>query len=235
MLPSAAFLAALTFAQPRDDELRVRVGDDLVAWQAMNLDDAQALREFIEQYPTSPLTERAYRELREMGQAQDSLPPVAQSRLETSVARHDLALERSPTAVSVATLPVGTSASTDPVSSRLYRPSLAMGWMGQSVGGSLSTELALSRRHLGVHARIDAARGAERDLSASVALRGTLWLNELSPYGELGLHTALRRPSLALGVVHPLDGGFALNMGAEVLLGNDAPTPSLRVSLRRSF
>ena len=79
---------------------------------------------------------------------------------------------------------------------------------------------------------VNVARGSLLDQEA---LRGTFWLNELSPYGELGLHTTPRSPMLAMGVVHPLDGGFAMNVGAELLVGDGSPNPSLRVSLRRSF
>ncbi len=101
-------LASASLAQPRD-AARVQAGEDLAAWRAIQASDAQdpeALKDFIEDFPSSPLAELAYRNL---GALQAELSPSNQlSRLSASYERHQADLQRRPTHVVVATLSVHT-------------------------------------------------------------------------------------------------------------------------------
>ena len=55
-------LVSEALAQPQD-AARVVSGQDIVAWRALPQDDPQALRVFIQEYPSSPLAERAFTQL----------------------------------------------------------------------------------------------------------------------------------------------------------------------------
>ena len=98
-------------AQPQD-AARVVSGEDIVAWRALPQDDPEALRGFIQEYPSSPLSERAFTRLQELDQEEGVLSPAGQRSLESSANTHHRMLSRPSGSVSVATLNLSAAPST---------------------------------------------------------------------------------------------------------------------------
>lgn len=112
-----------------------------MAWRALPQDDPQALRGFIQEYPSSPLAERAFTRLQELDEEDGVLAPGAQRSLASSADSHHRVLARPTGSVFVATL----SMQPQPVSSssRSLRPRVELGaatWgseLGMSLGAGL--------------------------------------------------------------------------------------------------
>ncbi|MFT5584697.1 MAG: hypothetical protein ACI9VR_002282 [Cognaticolwellia sp.] len=165
-------LGSPALAQPQD-AARVVSGQDIVAWRALPQDDAQALRGFIQEYPSSPLAERAFTQLQVLDQEEGVLSPAAQRGLASSADTHYRALSRASGSVSVATLNLGAAPS-QPASSglsfRSFQPRAELGaatWgtnlglgvgaglQGQYFGAMLRTRWGDSRVEMHLAARVE--------------------------------------------------------------------------------
>lgn len=112
-----------------------------MVWRTLPQDDPEALRGFIQEYPSSPLAERAFTRLQELDEEEGVLSPGAQRSLASSADSHYHTLSRPSGSVFVATL----SMQPQPVSSssRSLRPRVELGaasWgteLGMSLGAGL--------------------------------------------------------------------------------------------------
>ncbi len=80
-------------------------GEDLVAWwDLQEQSDPAAWRAFLLEYPDSPLAERAWRRLVEVGHAPDPATNPTLKRIANSYEQHEAELARTPEGFAVATL-----------------------------------------------------------------------------------------------------------------------------------
>lgn len=239
-------------AQPRDAG-RVQFGEDIQAWQALvaeDPDDPEALRAFVEDFPTSPLAEVAYARLNQLGGPKPELSPVVLARMDASLDAHRDALSRRPTQVAVATLPMGAATLAPGAGGRSgLAPRIELGAFGEPdctavyLGGGLHGELA------GLGAR--GARGnGVWDAVGFVQLH-PLGAPRLEPYLELSAgmvskwnaETSRQGPvaAAALGAYAPLTHSMSLSGAAELRYSeagasvNAAWGPRVRLGLTWTF
>lgn len=237
-------LAALTatgLAQPRD-AARVQAGDDLVAWRAIQDTtprDPAALVAFVQEFPSSPLAELAYRALVEL---EAELPPSGQlNRLAASYAHHEADLRRRPAHVVVATISVRTAseqtaqaelAPASPVRA-LIQP-VAEGGVGLGPGlylgaGAELGPVALTVRGELANPATDDGFGSDLGLSLRYAPAPVEW----RPFFELQGAALNPRVTGALGLRRDLGDGYALELsgGASWLFQDAAFAPSARIGV----
>ena len=216
-------LSSTALAQPRDAG-RIQSGEDLTAWRTLQRDapdDVDALVDFLEAFPSSPLAELAYRELVEAasspsGRAQ--LPADFRgntARLSTSYHRHQEALSRTPAGVAVARLEVSGA-----VEAASAQPATALRWERLDTGIHVETGAALTSLpafYAGVGAQAGAlsltGRGLfdEESFALGAALRYDPWRYwRVSPFAE----AAVTGPDVAVGL--SLGGSLGLAQGLSI-------------------
>lgn len=210
-------------------EARVQAGEDLAAWRGVDCSDAESLSAFIVEFPTSPLAELALRELDALGAAAPgAMNPVERNRLESSLERHEQALGREATAIGVA--PVQVGAEFVPVSTRLTRPVLELGWTS---GMHLYLSGGIQRGRIGLSLRTVAS--ADLPLDVDLTFRISPWQRSLSPYAELIGYGREPGVGAAIGVGQPLRRDFTMNVALETPLLGAALKPTVRVGLVKLF
>lgn len=211
-----------------------------MAWRELPQDDADALRGFIREYPSSPLSERAFTRLQELGEADSVLPPTAQRGLESSADTHQALLVRPTGLVAVATLdlsPVELQAqSTTPT----WSPRLELG-LGSNLAGSgqlgLTLGTGVQRGWLGGVTRFRLSPD-QSTWQAGLHLERP-GPQSWAPYSELLGARRMGDPLLtpwavggAAGVVHRWRPEISAQLGAEAWSGG---LLGLQASLRYSF
>lgn len=215
-------LGSEALAQPQD-AARVVSGEDIVAWRALPQDDPEALRGFIQEYPSSPLSERAFTRLQELDSEQGVLSPAAQRSLESSAHTHHRILSRPSGSVSVATL----NLSAPPVahgdgglSFQSFRPRAEVGAVTWGTDLGLSLGAGVQGQYFGamLRTRWGDARG-EMHLAARAELP---IFAACTPYAELLGARRFMGPDLspwaagaALGAWLPVADKLSLQASAE--------------------
>ena len=207
-------------------QAKVQTGEDLAAWRAVNCENPNELREYIQEFPSSPLAELALRELENLDESPPAINPVERARLETSLERHDDALNREATAVYAAPITVGDLTH----SHTLIRPALELGW---TTGMRVYVSGGVKRGRASLALRTVAS--ANEPLGLDVTLRLSHWTRSFSPYGEIIGY--LRTPGLgaAVGLTHPLGRHFALTIAVESVLLGDPLAPTVRLGFIKVF
>lgn len=232
-------LVSEALAQPQD-AARVVSGQDIVAWRALPQDDPQALRVFIQEYPSSPLAERAFTQLQVLDREDGVLAPAAQRGLVSSADSHHRALSRPSGSVSIATLNLGAAPSppyTRSLSTRSLRPRTEVGAATWGTHLGLSLGAGLQGQYFGamVRTRWGNAKG-EFQLAARAELP---IFAACTPYAELlgarrfvGVDLNPWAAGGAVGASLPLADKLGLQASAEYW--NDSRV-GLHAALRYSF
>ncbi len=207
-------------------QAKVQTGEDLAAWRAVDCQDPNELRQYIQEFPTSPLAELALRELEKLDESPPVINPVGRVLLESSLKRHDDALNREATAVYAAPLAMGELTN----SRKLIRPALELGW---TTGMQVYVSGGLKRGRASLALRSVAS--AHEPMALDVSLRMSHWTRSVSPYAEIIGH--LRSPALgvAVGLAHPLERQLAVTVAVESTLLGEPPTAAIRVGLIKVF
>ncbi len=226
-------------AQPQD-AARVVSGEDIVAWRALPQDDPEALRGFIQEYPSSPLSERAFTRLQELDQEEGVLSPAGQRSLESSANTHHRMLSRPSGSVSVATLNLSAAPSTADRGSFGSGSFQARAEVGAATWGTnlgLSLGAGLQGQYFGTMLR---TRWGDERGEMHLAARAELpFFSACTPYAELmgarrfkGADLSPWAAGAALGASLPLADKLGVQASAEYW--NDSGV-GLYAALRYSF
>lgn len=232
MLLFTLVLVTPALAQQPQDVERVRAGQDIEVWRAMDREDPEELAEFVQEFPSSNLSVLAAQKLDEAGDVVVDLPKSDVHDLELQLADHSANLASTTKTAAIATLDVGSQGTLDAPESRSVRPQVELGATGSlgSAGGYVHA--GVTGDHLGAALR---ATAGQSGADAGFVLRASMSPDQLSPYGEL-IGTA-RTPALggAVGVRQPLQDGFALSLAVESMLIGTAPQPTIRFGAAKVF
>jgi hypothetical protein len=229
--------STLANAQPREDE-RIRRGEDIEAWrQVQDSQDPADHQAFIEEFPSSPLSELAYRRLNELDPAAADLNPVTDARLSSSTERHDRDLDRTQPQVAVATLSLAAPVTLAPEpTTRVLAPQMELGAMGWSGGPGVYVAGGLSRKRVSVWAR---GQGGAQRLDLALAARVSWRPGTLTPYAELVGAWSPTGSTLglggAVGVTQPLAKGFGLGLAVETMAFGLPKGVTLRLGATKTF
>ena len=211
-----------------------------MAWRALPQDDAEELRGFIQEYPSSPLAERAYTRLQELNSEDGVLSAPGQRSLASSADTHHHALSRPSGSVSVATLDLSEDAAPSAqagLTLRSFRPRAEVGAASWGTNLGLSVGAGLQGQYFGamLRTRWGDARG-EMHLAARAELP---LFAACTPYAELLGAKRFKGPDLApwaagaaLGASLPLADKLGMQASAEYWKDSGV---GLYAALRYSF
>ena len=232
----------LASAQPRDAG-RVAAGEDLAAWRDLleqrgpeqaGLDDVDALFAFLREFPSSPLSELAYRRLVELGHDVPVDLRGTVARIADSYREHEAVLLGETPSASVRTL----SAPIEVESHTTLEHDEGISWLVEA-GAGLSEGPAVyvgAGWELGPVALT--ARGVmERDAHLGAAVKLMPWQAAWRPFAELGYLGPTPNGELVAGVRGRLLDGYYVEAAAGVNRDLDVGTmtPALRMGLVVAF
>lgn len=232
-------LGSQALAQPQD-AARVVSGEDIVAWRALPQDDPDELRGFIQEYPSSPLAERAFTRLQELNSEEGVLPVPGQRSLASSADTHHHALSRPSGSVSVATLDLSEGSASQTQSGlalRSFRPRTEIGAASWGTNLGLSVGAGLQGQYFGAMLR---TRWGDDRGEVHLAARAELPLfSACTPYAELlgakrfqGADLSPWAAGAALGASLPLADKLGMQASAEYWRDSGV---GLYAALRYSF
>ncbi|GEM_PF-5396885 len=227
-------------AQPRD-AARVVAGEDLAAWRQLledrapghdALTDVSALTAFVREFPSSPLSELAYRQLVALGH--DLPVDLRLGRIAESYRDHEAALRRDLTEAVVA--PLSMAPSSDVHTS--VEPDAGLAWVVEA-GAGLAEGPAV---YVGAGWRLGpvglTARGVmERELHLGAAVKVLPWTGTWQPFAELAYLGPRPNGELVGGVLWQLTDGYMVEVAAGVNrdLDGGSTTPASRLGLVVAF